>query len=90
MEMGVGLNVTDTADPTYNPEIMLSWSDDGGSTWSARRQRPLGVLGARKRGMTINRLGMSKRQGRIWRIEVSAAVKRTVIAASADMEVLSA
>jgi hypothetical protein len=89
MEMGVGLNVASTAD-NYNPEVMLSWSDDGGKTYSAPRQRPLGVLGNYKSEITFNRLGQSKRAGRVWKLAVSAAVKKVVMAASADMEVLSA
>lgn len=90
MEMGVGIDDEDTTLPTYNPKVMLSWSDDGGKNFSSERERSLGTQGTYKGSITFNRLGMSGRQGRIWKVKVSAAVKRVVMSASADADILAA
>ncbi len=90
MKMGVGIVDAATTDPTYDPKVMLSWSDNGGETYSSERERSLGTHGTYKGSITFNRLGMSGRQGRIWKVKVSANVRKVVMSASADMDVLTA
>jgi hypothetical protein len=83
IEMGVGSGASTS--PEFNPRCMLRWSDDGGKTWSQERERPLGQAGQYKGRVQFNGLGMSKEHGRSYELRISAAVKRAVISASADV-----
>jgi hypothetical protein len=86
MEFGVGDGTTD--EHSGLPSAMLSWSSDGGASWSAERFHPLGPLGDRKRRMRFNRLGMSDWQGRMYKLRISAPVKRVIIEAKALVRVV--
>lgn len=88
MEMGVGL--TDGDDEVTAPQVMFSWSDDGGNTYGNERLRPLGAIGEYTKSLRFNRCGTSGRQGRCFKLKISAAVRRTVIQGSAQVEVLTA
>lgn len=87
MEMGVGRG---SAAHGAEPKIMLRWSDDGGHTWSAERERPLGAASNFKGRMKFNRLGKSESQGRIFELRCSAPVRRMFIKATAEIEGLAA
>lgn len=64
-----------SADPTVrDPRVLISWSDDGGVTWSSPLSRALGRQGETRTRINVLRTGMSGAQGRIWRIEVSDPV----------------
>lgn len=56
------------------PVASISWSNDGGVTWSNPVLRKIGAQGLARTLMTLNRTGMTGRQGRRWRIEVSDPV----------------
>lgn len=86
---GVGINSAD--EHASAPKIMVSWSDDGGNSWSAERVRELGELGQTfKRVATINRMGRTKSKGRQYRIRISAPVERVLIQMALDYDLLAA
>lgn len=71
-----------------SPNIMLRWSDDGGHTWSDYRIIPVGLLGNTAAYAKTNRLGSTRRFGRLDRIfEVSSADPFKVAIVGADIEV---
>ncbi|MCJ2107850.1 hypothetical protein MKK70_21215 [Methylobacterium sp. E-041] len=64
-----------SADPTISdPQMLMSYSDDGGNRWSSPRSRPLGRQGATRTRINFLRNGMTGVQGRTWRIDVSDPV----------------
>ncbi|GLS44366.1 hypothetical protein [Methylobacterium brachythecii] len=64
-----------SSDPTLSdPRALVSWSDDGGSTWSNPLSRSLGRRGATRTRINVLRTGLSGPQGRSWRIDVSDPV----------------
>lgn len=85
---GVGLADGSTQDVT--PELMVSWSDNGGQTWSAERRVSLGRLGEMTKRAVVRRLGVSNQIGRTFKISISAAVARGLLGLSADVEKLAA
>lgn len=79
-ETGVGL----TSGQGSNPQIMLNWSDDGGRTFSRTQQwRSMGKLGAYQTRLRWTRLGNARQ--RVFRATISDPVRRTIIAARADL-----
>lgn len=75
MEMGVG-----TA--TLDPMAALSWSDDGGHTWSSDHLASIGKLGEYKKRAVWRRMGRSR--DRVFRLVVSDPVKRILLGAYAN------
>lgn len=69
MELGVGLS----AGQGSAPEIMLRWSDDGGSTWSNERRASIGATGVRGNRAQFRRLGVFRQ--RCYEISISDPVK---------------
>jgi hypothetical protein len=81
---GTGLNVVSTAD-NYDPKAMLSWSDDGGHTWSNERSVAVGRQGAWQTRVRFNRLGSSRTmRGRRFRIAMSDAVEKAFFLGDID------
>lgn len=62
-----------------NPQAMLSWSNDGGHTWSNEKWASIGKQGEYKTRLIWRRLGKSR--DRVFRIAISAAIKKVLIAA---------
>lgn len=60
-----------------NPQINLSWSDDGGHTWSSEYTSFMGQIGKYKTRLIWRRLGYSR--DRIYRITCADAVKKVFI-----------
>lgn len=87
MEMGVGDGTSDP-DSGTNPQVMISWSDDAGATFSAERFKGLGAIGVYTKSMRCHGCGTSDRRGRMIRLQCSAAVRRAVIQGNAVVEVL--
>lgn len=85
MVPGVGLVSADQS--LANPQVMMDYSDDGGEHWSSQRMASIGRGGDRLRRVQFNRLGQSR--GRIYRLSVSAAVARSLVGVSLDMEKLA-
>lgn len=82
MESGVGLASGQGSDP----QVMLSWSDDGGHTWSNEHWRSVGKIGEYKKRIVWNRLGRSR--DRRFKIGLSDPIKCIILAAYADIEIL--
>lgn len=83
MQTGVGL-VTDPNPANTDPVINLSWSDDGGHTWSTELARPIGKVGAYNTRAFWNRLGRSR--ARVFRTSINANVPVYLIAGHIQVE----
>jgi hypothetical protein len=71
MTVGAGL----TTGQGSAPEVMLSWSDDGGATFFNAPNRSLGAIGERNTRVTWSGLGScSNPHGRVYRVAVSDPV----------------
>jgi len=62
----------------YDPQAMLSWSDDGGHNWSNEHYRSMGATGKYGQRVLWHRLGSSR--DRIFKIAISAPMKKVMIA----------
>jgi hypothetical protein len=85
-EPGVGLIVGGGGGPEdIDPQALISWSKDGGRTWGTERDMPLGKIGEYGNESRVYQLG----QGINWSFKyvISAAVKKVVLGAVADVEV---
>ena len=79
-----GIGQATGVDPTQTtPSVGISWSDDGGITWSRELVRQLGAQATPQR-ITILRSGMTGVQGRRWRCRVSDAVYVGFLGATQD------
>jgi hypothetical protein len=67
-----------------DPMVMLSWSDDGGHTWSNERTVKMGKTGNYLKRLIWRRLGKSR--NRIFRISISDAIKKVLIASYVDLK----
>lgn len=76
---GAGLNVASTADG-YDPQVMLTWSDDGGNTWANERRVSIGRQGAWQTRVRFTRLGKAKTmRGRRYRIAMADPVRHSIM-----------
>ena len=66
-----------------DPQIILSWSDDGGHTWSNDNTTSFGMTQQYKKRVIWRRLGVTR--DRVFRLAISDAVKRTIIGAYAEI-----
>ncbi len=73
METGVGL----TVGQGFDPQVMLSYSDDGGATWLNAPNRSLGKKGERRRRVAWYGLGSCEQ--RVYRAAVSDPIPVTVM-----------
>ncbi|HEV8492025.1 MAG TPA: hypothetical protein VGR76_07130, partial [Candidatus Angelobacter sp.] len=72
-------------DPTQTaPSVGISWSDDGGITWSRELVRALGPQATPQR-ITVLRTGMTGVQGRRWRLKVSDPIYVAFLGATQDL-----
>jgi hypothetical protein len=79
IEAGVGLNGTGQGS---DPQVMLSWSDDGGHTFGTELTVAAGKIGEYKRRANFRRLGASR--DRVFRVSMTDPVKRIFIAAGIE------
>jgi hypothetical protein len=77
-EMGVGLSSGQGVSPT----VLLSWSDDGGHTWSNEHEASLGAMGNYRTRARWTRLGMGR--DRVFRVAMSDPVPVTWLGAEID------
>jgi hypothetical protein len=63
-----------------NPQAMLRWSNDGGSTWSREYWQQIGQQGKYKNRAIWRRLGMAR--DRIFEVSVSDPVKCVIVSAN--------
>ena len=73
---GVGLNTGQGSDP----QAMLRWSNDGGSTWSSEHWTSIGKIGKYANRAIWRRLGQSR--DRIFEVAVSDPVNAVIISAN--------
>ncbi len=78
-----GVGITGPNAEAANPELMLDWSDDGGSTWSGGRTASLGRVGERMAVASFHQLGATLRAGRTFRLSSSSPVSRGILNADA-------
>jgi len=67
---GVGVN-TGTDPIQTDPVVMVSWSDDGGHTWTNPWHRALGQQSKFQKRVSVFNTGLSGPMGRRWRVSVS-------------------
>jgi len=67
-------------DTLYNPQAMLRWSNDGGSTWSKEYWQDIGQQGKYKHRAIWRRLGMSR--DKVFEVVVTDPVKAVVVSAN--------
>lgn len=67
-----------------DPVCQISWSDDGGETFSQPLLRPVGRLGEHKVTVSVNRTGMASRYGRVWAFEMSDPVFQSLLGGTTD------
>lgn len=66
--------------PIVEPTAALTWSDDGGATWSSDYLRDLGNIGKRETILEYRQLGKIQ-PGRIFQIAISDPVKKAIFGA---------
>ena len=80
-EAGVGLD--GGAIPGSEPQVLLSYSDDGGHTWSYPRTRSLGKIGQGAQQVTWHQLGQSRQ--RAFRIIITDPVRVALLGATVEV-----
>lgn len=85
---GVGTNSTDTH--ASDPKVLISWSDDGGYSWSTERERDLGATAQYRRIKPVYRMGKTGHKGRMFRFRISAPVERVLLQAAVSTDRLTA
>jgi hypothetical protein len=82
-----GVGLVAGQDPIQtNPVTEISWSDDGGGTWSRPLRRTLGRQGEFRWDVRVNRTGLTTKAGRRWRVDVADPVQFVFFGASMDVE----
>lgn len=81
---GVGI-ATGTVPIQTDPKVEISWSDDGGISWSNTVLRNLGEQALGDRHITVRRTGRTSVKGRRWRIDISDPVPVSLF--GGDMQV---
>ncbi len=70
-----GVGVATGTDPIQtDPEVLISWSNDGGGTWSTPYVRKLGRQGKTGARVFVGPTGLTGPRGRRWRLAMSAPV----------------
>jgi alpha-tubulin suppressor-like RCC1 family protein len=72
-------NIPATVFEVNPPQAYLSWSDDGGYTWSSDYAVSIGLLGQYKTRAIWRRLGYSR--DRVFRVTIANAVKKVIVGA---------
>jgi hypothetical protein len=85
---GVGL-VSDDGHAA-RPKLMVSWSDDGGHSYSAERERDLGTTAEYRRVQPIYRMGKCSNKGRMFKFRISSPVQRVMMSVAVDFDRLGA
>jgi hypothetical protein len=69
-----------------NPQLMLRWSDDGGHTWTGKRQASMGRIGAYGTRVFFRALGMTvKLRDRVYEISGTDPVKVAIMGAELQL-----
>lgn len=74
-DVTTGVGIATGTDPNQtDPQVEISWSDDGGVNYSNPLFRKIGRQGKTGQRVTVTRAGLSGPMGRRWRLDVSDAV----------------
>ena len=76
-------NAVNSQTPTTNPQAMLRWSDDGGSTWSKEHWTTIGAIGRYQNRAIWRRLGTAR--DRVFEVVVTDPVKAVIVSANLKM-----
>ena len=87
-QVGVGTGVGAVQD--IDPELMLSWSHDGGETFAGERRIKLGQMGKNITRLKEHRLGMCGQNGVVFKISCSAKVRRALYGLTLDIDQVAA
>jgi hypothetical protein len=68
-----------------NPQAMLRWSDDGGSTWSTEHWTSIGLIGRYKNRAIWRRLGTAR--DRVFEVSLTDPVKAVIVSANLKISV---
>jgi len=80
-EVIIGLyNAVSASTTTTNPQAMLRWSNDGGSTWSKEYWTSIGQSGKYQNRIIWRRLGWSR--DRIFEVVVTDPIKAVIVSAN--------
>lgn len=80
---GVGIDIG--VDPIEtDPRVRISWSDDGGNTFSTPLERALGAQG-QDVNIDVYNCGVTNRRGRMWQLEVSDPVTVSFMGGAMDL-----
>lgn len=83
-----GVGISTGQDPIEtDPSVRISWSNDGGVTFSNPVRRTLGEQGKYKDVISVRRTGRAGRQGRIWKLQVSDPVSCVFLGGTYEEEV---
>jgi len=74
------ISSANTSDVTTNPQAMLRWSNDGGSTWSREYWVSIGAIGKYKNRAIWRRLGMAR--DRVFEVVVTDPVNAVIVSAN--------
>lgn len=76
----VGLGKTRVPSPfETQPVVMISWSHDGGATWSRPVARSMGEVGRYSQKVQVNNLGRSTHHGTRIRVDIVDPVPATIV-----------
>ncbi len=75
---GVGM-ATGTDPAQTDPRCYIQWSDDGGLSWSTTVERLLGRQQTSPAPVRVNRVGITKDEGRKWRVTIYDPVRVEII-----------
>lgn len=70
-----------------DPQIMLSWSDDGGRTYGNEHWRPYGKIGEYLSRVRWHNLGQCPTGTRVYKWRITDPVRRAIIGAYSDVQV---
>ena len=79
----IGTGSLSASTTTTNPQAMLRWSSDGGSTWSNEHWTAIGQIGKYTNRAIWRRLGWSR--DRVFEVSVSDPVKAVIVSANLKM-----
>ena len=85
-----GVGIAAGIDPIQtDPVVRISWSDDGGRTWSNSLVRALGPQGETT-SIDLWNCGITKRSGRMWQLEVADPVEVAFLGGAMEAQELAA
>lgn len=80
VEFHPGVGLASGSSEYVDPHMMLSWSDDGGQSFSNEEMIPIGKIGETRHRAIVRRLGVSR--DRVFQVQFSAAVRRDIVGAT--------